>query len=164
MRYEKCVNHCTIAPLVLETHLICVCEKRTKGFVTCLCNNFLHMGRQLNCFLTHQTSFTPGKAKLESKFQKYFILHTEFTLWKRTLIEKHSRVKPRAQLWQRAQIWLPDHLQDGELREGWSSALRLPEETHGSEKEEPSFNVASLLAILEENLVKIKELALLSFL
>jgi len=40
----------------------------------------------------------------------------------------------------------------------------LPEETHGSEKEEPSFNVASLLAILEENLVKIKELALLSFL
>lgn len=67
--------------------------KRTRGFVTCLCNNFLHTGRQLSCFLTHQTFFTPGKAKLESKFQKDFILRTEFTLWNRSFIEKHSKAK-----------------------------------------------------------------------
>lgn len=35
--------------------------RRTKGFVTCLCNNFQNMGRQLSRFLTPQT-FRPRKA------------------------------------------------------------------------------------------------------
>lgn len=69
--------------------------KRTKGFVTCLFNTCLHMGRLLSCFLTHQTFFTPGNAKLKSKFLKVLIVHTRFTLWNTSFIETNSKLKPR---------------------------------------------------------------------
>lgn len=65
--------------------------KRTKGFVTCLFNTFLHMGRLLSCFLTHRTFFTPGNAKLKSKFLEVYVLHTGFTLWDKSFIETNSR-------------------------------------------------------------------------
>lgn len=95
MRYEKYVNHCTIARLVLEICLICVCEKEQNNLWPACLIPFLHMGRLLRCFLTHENFLTPGKAKLKSKFLKAFILHTGFTLWNTSFIETNSRVKPR---------------------------------------------------------------------
>lgn len=68
--------------------------KRTKGFVTCLFNTFLHLGRLLSCFLTQQTFFTPENARLKSKFLQVFILHTEFALWKTSFIGTNNREKP----------------------------------------------------------------------
>lgn len=76
--WEICqpLHNCTIS---FENSFNVCLWKRTKGFVTCLFNTFLQLGRLLSCSLTHHTFFTPENAKLKCKFSEVFILHTAFT-------------------------------------------------------------------------------------